>query len=39
MSIIKRLKKMQSKFFAEKILNHKIFAYVFYYKKLTRFIF
>ena len=30
MSIIKRLEKMQSKFFAEKILNHKVFVYMFY---------
>ena len=29
MSIIKRLKEVQSKFFAWKILNYKIFAYVF----------
>ena len=30
MSIIKRLKEMQSKLFVEKVLNHKIFVYVFY---------
>ena len=30
MSIIKRLKEVQSKLFAEKILNHKTFVYVFY---------
>ena len=30
MLIIKRLKEMQSKFFVEKILNHKVFVYVFY---------
>ena len=30
MLIIKRLKEMQSKFFVEEMLNHKIFAYVFY---------
>ena len=30
MSIIKRLKKVQSKLFAKKVLNHKVFAYVFY---------
>ena len=30
MSIIKRLKKMQSKFFVEEMLNHKISAYMFY---------
>ena len=30
MSIIKRLKEMQSKLFAEKVLNHKAFIYVFY---------
>ena len=30
MSIIKRLKEVQSKLFAEKVLNHKTFAYVFY---------
>ena len=30
MSIINRLKEMQLKLFAEKILNHKVFIYVFY---------
>ena len=30
MSIIKRLKEVQLKLFAEKILNHKAFVYVFY---------
>ena len=30
MLIIKRLKEMQSKFFVEKVLNHKVFVYVFY---------
>ena len=30
MSIIKRLKEVQLKFFIEKMLNHKTFAYVFY---------
>ena len=30
MSIIKRLKEMQSKFFAEKMLNDKVFVYIFY---------
>ena len=30
MSIIKRLKKVQLKLFAEEMLNHKVFAYMFY---------
>ena len=30
MSIIKRLKKVQLKFFVEKVLNHKAFIYIFY---------
>ena len=30
MSIIKRLKEVQLELFAEKMLNHKTFAYVFY---------
>ena len=30
MLIIKRLKEVQSKLFVEKVLNHKVFAYMFY---------
>ena len=30
MLIIKRLKEVQLKLFVEKVLNHKVFVYVFY---------